>query len=178
MVGSRILNRYSAKMKREKLFQGIATMQKVGILFEYNDSMYVAVKKLMNFFASQKIEVSLIAFNDVKYEKDKNEEQERRVHPQIKVFSKSDLNWYNKPENEDVDEFIYQKFDVLIDMSCSSEYVYKYISTLSMAKCKIGGIEYKNDPFDWIFIEKSSDVSRFTILIINFLTTVKIQNNV
>jgi len=73
-VGNRVLNKHSAKMKREKLFQGISTMKRVGILFEYNSNMYVAAKKLINFFASQKIEAFLIAFDDVKYDKKEKEE--------------------------------------------------------------------------------------------------------
>ena len=177
-VGNRVLNKHSAKMKREKLFQGISTMKRVGILFEYNSNMYVAAKKLINFFASQKIEAFLIAFDDVKYDKKEKEGQGRPVPPNVKLFSRSDLNWYNKPESRNVSDFITLKFDLLIDMSCSSEYVYRYITTLSMAKCKIGGVEYNNDPFDWIFVEKTKDISKFTIQIINFLTTVKIQNNV
>jgi hypothetical protein len=175
MAGNKTLNKYSAKMKREKAFQNIATIRKIGILFEYNANAYAAAKKMMAFFISRKVEIFSLAFDSIKPDK---KVQKKQAPPHIKLFSRTDLNWYNKPESEIVDKFIAQNFDVLIDMSHSTEYVYRYISTLSLAKCKIGGVEYKNDPFDWIFIEKSNDISKFVSLIINFLSTVKIQNNV
>jgi hypothetical protein len=93
------------------------------------------------------------------------------------MFTKSELTWYGKPDCEDANKFISQKFDVLIDMSRKSEYVFRYIATMSMAKFKIGGIQYKNDPFDLILLEKSGDTAKFVSLIINFLSTIKLQKN-
>jgi hypothetical protein len=148
-------------------------MKSVGILFENTGSTYLMANKMMKFFLARKIKISAIAFEDTK---DVEVESRKHVPSYIKIFTKSDLTWYGKPNCEDVNKFMTQKFDVLIDMSRSSEYVYRYISTLSTAKFKIGGLQYKNDPFDLILLEHSNETTKFVSLIINFLSTIKVQN--
>jgi hypothetical protein len=142
-------------------------MKSVGILFENTSNMYEMADKMMKFFGARKIKISAIAFENVN-----NVEIGSTAY--VKIFTKSDLTWYGKPSCYDVNQFMLQRFDVLIDMSRSSDYVFKYISTLSTAKFKIGGIQYKNDPFDLILLEKSNDPTKFVSLIINFLSTIKV----
>ena len=162
-------------MKREKAFSNIDSMRSVGILFENTGNMYVIANKMMKFFLSRKIKISAIAYENIKRSEIENRKQ---IPTYIKLFIKSDLTWYNKPDCDETDKFLSQKFDVLIDISRSSDYVFRYIATLSQAKFKIGGIQYKNDPFDLILLEKSNEITKFVSLIINFLSTIKVQNNV
>ncbi|MDR3286932.1 MAG: hypothetical protein LBT27_05775 [Prevotellaceae bacterium] len=175
IIGERILKTRASKRKREKAFCNIDSMKSVGILFENTENMYVVVNKMMKFFLARRIKISAIVFENIK----SSELENRKQYPTyVKIFTKSDLTWYDKPDCSETDKFISQNFDVLIDMSRNSSYVFKYLSTLSMAKFKIGGIEYKNDPFDLILLEKSDDITKFVSLIINFLSTIKVQNNV
>jgi hypothetical protein len=146
-------------------------MKSVGVLFENNGNTYVIANKMMKFFLARRIKISAIAFENIKNIEMENKKQ---VPSYIKLFAKSDLTWYGSPNSNNVNKFISQKFDLLIDMSRSSDYVFKYISTLSMAKFKIGGIQYKNDPFDLILLEKSNEATKFISLIINFLSTIKV----
>ncbi|MDR1198277.1 MAG: hypothetical protein LBK94_04590 [Prevotellaceae bacterium] len=171
IAGNRILKKRASKIKRSRAFCNIDSMKSVGILFENTENMYVMADKMMKFFLVRKIKISAIAFENVK-----NIEPEilKQIPEYIKVFAKSDLTWYGKPNCDNVNRFVAQKFDVFIDMSRSSDYVYKYISTLSMAKFKIGGTQYKNDPFDLILLEKSNETTKFVSLIINFLSTIKV----
>ncbi|MDR3226318.1 MAG: hypothetical protein LBT56_01425 [Prevotellaceae bacterium] len=174
LIGERILKTRASKNKREKAFCNIDSMKSVGILFENTGNMYVVANKMMKFFLSRRIKISAIVFENIK----QSELENRKQFPTyVKIFTKSNLTWYGKPDCNETDKFMSQNFDVLIDMSRSSNYVFKYISTLSMAKFKIGGIEYQNDPFDLILLEKSDDVTKFVSLIINFLSTIKVQNN-
>ncbi|MDR0754726.1 MAG: hypothetical protein LBF04_04980 [Prevotellaceae bacterium] len=171
ITGNRILKRRAAKIKRNKAFCNMNSMKSIGILFENTGNMYVMANKMMKFFLARRIKVFSIAFENIKSSELENRKQ---VPTYIKIITKSDLTWYMKPKGENVDKFIAQKFDVLIDMSRSSDYVYKYIVTLSNAKFKIGGIQYKNDPFDLILLEKSNETTKFVSLIINFLSTIKV----
>ena len=173
-IRNRSLRKGIIRTKREKQFCNIESIKSVGILFENIDDMYVIANKMMKFFISRKIKISALAFENVK---GADLEFRKQFPSYIKLFSKSELNWYGKPNCEDVSKFISQRFDVLIDISRKSDYVYKYITTMSMAKFKIGGIQYKNDPFDLIILEKSGETTKFLSLIINFLLTIKIQVN-
>jgi hypothetical protein len=147
-------------------------MKSVGILFENTGDMYVMVNKMMKFFLARRIKVSAIAYENIKNSELENRKQ---IPTYVKIITRSDLTWYRKPKGENINKFILQRFDVLIDMSRSSDYVYKFISSLSTAKFKIGGIQYKNDPFDLILLEKSNEPTKFVSLIINFLSTIKVQ---
>ncbi|MDR2065338.1 MAG: hypothetical protein LBP85_06495 [Prevotellaceae bacterium] len=171
IIGNRILKTRASKIKRSRAFCNIDSMKSAGILFENTENMYVMADKMMKFFLVRKIKISAIAFENVK---NTGIESREYIPSYIKIFTKSDLTWYGKPNCNAVSQFISQKFDVLIDMSRSSDYVYKYISTLSTAKFKIGGIQYKNDPFDLILLEKSNETTKFVSLIINFLSTIKV----
>jgi len=173
-IGNRTLKRRVTKMQREKEFCNIDSIKTVGVLFEDSGDMYVVANKMMKFFMSRKIKIAALAFENIK----RSEMESGKQFPSyIKVFSKSELTWYDRPESEDVNKFIAHKFDVLIDMSRKSDYVFKYVSSMSMAKFKIGGIQYKNDPFDLILLEKSGETTKFVSLIINFLSTIKVKKN-
>ncbi|MDR2292460.1 MAG: hypothetical protein LBE11_03195 [Prevotellaceae bacterium] len=171
ITGNRILKRRAAKMQRNKAFCNLNSMKSIGILFENTGNMYVMANKMMKFFLARKVKVFSIAFENIKSSELENRKQ---IPTYIKFVTKSDLTWYKKPKGENVNKFISQNFDVLIDMSRSSDYVFKYIVTLSNAKFKIGGIQYKNDPFDLILLEKSNEITKFVSLIINFLSTIKV----
>ena len=174
IIGNRALKKRVEKIKREKKFCNIDSIKTVGVLLENTDDMYVVANKMMKFFMSKKIKTSAIAFENIK----RVELENRKQNPSyIKIITKSELTWYNRPSCEDVNTFTSQKFDVLIDISRKSEYIFKYISTMSMAKFKIGGIQYKNDPFDLILLEKSGETAKFISLIINFLSTIKVQTD-
>lgn len=172
IIGNRVLKQRAAKMHREKKFYNIESIKSLGVLFENTDDMYVVVNKMIKFFMEKEIKISAIAFENIK---NSNAEIAAQIPSYTKIFTKSELTWYNKPNCEAVNNFISEKFDVMIDMSRSSEYVYKYVATMSMAKFKIGGMQYKNDPFDLILLEKSGEVAKFVNLIINFLSTIKVQ---
>ena len=56
----------------------------------------------------------------------------------INFYCKSDLNWYFKPKNELVDQFINQEFDILFDLSIKNYFTVNYVGSLSKATFKIG----------------------------------------
>lgn len=174
-IGNSTLKKRIGKVQREKEFCNIESIKTVGILFENVGDMYVVANKMIKFFMSRKIKTYALAFENIKHGDLVNRKQ---IPSYMKIFTKSDLTWYDRPYCEDVNKFISQKFDVLIDLSHNSEYVFRYILTMSMAKFKIGGIQYKNDPFDLILLEKSGDITKFVSLIINFLSTIKVKKNV
>jgi hypothetical protein len=61
-------------------------------------------------------------------------------------FTKRDLNWYYKPSNIRVTDFIKEEFDILIDLSMTDCFPLNYIAGLSKAKFKVGrfGNKYSN----------------------------------
>ena len=66
-------------------------------------------------------------------------------------ISLKDINWYKKPENQFIDEFIAYEFDVLIDLNLQADDSLLYVVKLSKAKFKIGLYnEAQKDVYDFM----------------------------
>ena len=57
------------------------------------------------------------------------------------IFYKKDLNWYYKPQNYIIDNFIKKEYDILINLCDSSIIPIKYLVASSLAHFKIGQFE-------------------------------------
>jgi hypothetical protein len=71
------------------------------------------------------------------------------------VFSPDDISVFGRIKNQEIARFIAYKFDVLIDISLSSEIEIQYLRCLSRARFKSGWSDARPDYFDL-----SIDVSR------------------
>jgi len=59
-------------------------------------------------------------------------------------FSLNNINWYNKPVSDRVQDFISREFDLLIDLTLNEHLPLKYIIGLSKARCKVGRFSNEN----------------------------------
>ena len=53
-------------------------------------------------------------------------------------FSTKQLNWFGKPTSMIIQNFINEKYDVLLDLNINDHFSLKYISALSKADFKVG----------------------------------------
>ncbi len=102
----------------------------IGILF---DATNMENRNLVLEYAeqlrSQKKQVKLLGFFDSKM-KDENFT--------FRHFNRSDIDWAFRPKGSNVEEFMNQQFDVLINLNTSSTTSTEYISALSKANFKVG----------------------------------------
>lgn len=89
------------------------------------------------------------------------------------MICEADLDWSGSPVSEDVEKFIAQEFDILIDLARKNDFVYKFIASLSKASFKIGGVNYEDNPYDFVLLENTHDDKKFIDQIFQFLLTVK-----
>jgi len=62
-----------------------------------------------------------------------------------------DLNWYNKPDNQFINDFIKYEFDILIDLNLAGNQSLRYVVSLSRARFKIGLFnEEQKDIYDFM----------------------------
>lgn len=59
-------------------------------------------------------------------------------------FSVKELNWFGKPSNMVVQNFMNEKYDLLIDLNINDHFPLKYISALSKAEFKVGKYNEKD----------------------------------
>ncbi len=62
-------------------------------------------------------------------------------------FSQQELNWYHKPINTKVNDFIHTEYDLLIDLTLEDNLPLKFIAGLSRARCKVGRYNEKNNRY-------------------------------
>jgi len=72
-------------------------------------------------------------------------------------FTRKDLNWFLKPGNAFVNDFINNPFDLLIDLNLENNFPLLYVCSLSRAKYKVGKYSDENKAlYDFMINEGDS----------------------
>ena len=93
---------------------------------------------------------------------------------QYDFFYQKDLNWFYKPQNYIIDNFVKRDYDILINLCDSSCIPIKYLVAKSIARFKIGMYEENFDIYDLVIelkkeksIQKLMDEIKHYINLIN-----------
>ena len=94
-------------------------------------------------------------------------------------FTSKDVNWFGKPVNAYVTDFLKRDFDILINLCLEENFTLQYISGLAKAKFKVGisgirSVEY----YDFI-IDTKADVSLddFISEVVHYLKIINTKND-
>ncbi len=150
-IGHFVLNRTLKSIIRKREVNNFDSAKTIGIVFNATQqNSYECIKNFISFLSDYDLKVLAIGFvNDNKIP------DNYLYYKGFTFFSKKNLNWYFKPNDEDVDKFIDKQFDILIDFSLENYYPVQYIVGLSKAKFKVGRLSEKNNYYDlMIALEK------------------------
>lgn len=121
-------------MKRKKITTNLSKAKYIGILYVVGDeNQYLKVCDFVKSLQDERKEVKAIGFVN-------NKAIPYYCYPKIAYdyFTIKDLNWFMKPSNSFVHDFINKEFDMLIDISIESCFSIQYIAGLSKANFKVG----------------------------------------
>ena len=158
-IGLSQLRKKKKLVTRQKMVHNFESARKIGIIFyastgaEFDHAM-----GLVNFLTEKNIDVALLV-----YCPEKEVPQNFFLRKHSKVFTKKDLNWYNKPLPLFVEKFISINFDILIDLSMQEVFPLRWVATLSLAKFKVGALHYYGNPNDLMISLKSNQDIGFLI---------------
>lgn len=172
-IGTKILRTKVKKLKRQRGVFNFDNAKTVGIVFNATkqDSFDIA-NNFVQFLEHKSITVKTLGFVDSKEVRDFYRETVN-----TKYFSKKNLNFYGKPKNLNVDKFIDESFDILIDLSLTDEYPIIYISALSKAKFKVGRLNGKVEHLDFMIdISKAPNYTYLIEQIKRYLSSLNKQN--
>ena len=65
----------------------------------------------------------------------------------LDFFTRKTLNWFYKPSNPIIKNFVNREFDILIDLHTGNSIPFKYIVAMSKARFKIGKYEKGSTSF-------------------------------
>ena len=88
-------------------------------------------------------------------------------------FTKKMLNWYGKPQPEDVQKFIKYPFDILIDLSLKDHFVFDYIRGTSPARFKVSRFREDDKYSDMMLsLEENESLDYFIEVAATYLETI------
>ena len=121
-------------LKRKKITTNLNKAKYIGILYIVEDEkQYQKICDFIKSLQDERKEVKAIGFVN-------NKVIPHFCYPKIAYdyFTLKDLNWFMKPSNTFVNDFINKEFDMLIDLSIDKCFSLQYIAGISKAKFKVG----------------------------------------
>ncbi len=156
-IGQKVLERKLRDSTRIPVVCNINDAKKIGII--YNATHLVSFEIIRNFvkdLSQKKISVTALGYVNSKKLID-----HYLYRKGFYFFTKSNLNWFDKPVTDAVEEFIKIPFDILINLSLEEYYPVQYVVALSISTFKVG--RYIDEPnyLDFMIdIEKEKKVMK------------------
>lgn len=154
-VGKWVFKRELKINKRKKEVCNLESAKSIGILYDASSEEQInLVRPFVSFFFDLKKDVKALGFVNAK-------ELSYYHVPKLQYdfFYKKDLNWYYKPQNYIIDNFIKKEHDILINLTDSSVIPIKYLVASSLAHFKIGIYEENYEIYD-LMISLTDDRSQ------------------
>jgi hypothetical protein len=143
----------------------------VGVIYDAtNRETYETVKKFIHYLKEERKLVKTLGFIDTK-------DEAQLITPKLEYdfFSQLDMNWLYTPKKLEVDNFIEEPFDILIDLNTSNCFPLKYICALSNAKFKVGKFGVDDRLYDFMVnVERNVTFKQFIVQLRHYL---KMINN-
>lgn len=158
VVGNFVLKKKLKHLRRTKKVHNFITAKRIGILFNAtNQDDYRQVLGFVKDIQYRGIEIKVLGFVN-----DKDVPNEYLLKKNFSYFMNKSLNWYRKPVNPEVEKFLKEKFDIVIDFSLDNDYLYNYIMALSPSRFKVGKFKGPNNYYDFMIkINKYKDLKYF-----------------
>lgn len=91
----------------------------------------------------------------------------------FEFFTKADLNWAGIPKGVNIDNFLNEQFDILVDLNSYFNVPLRYLVAKSKAKLKVGRFSKENEPFFDIMIgDNKADFENYGNELVKYLTMI------
>lgn len=134
-------------LSRQKIVCNIDDAKTIGICFPFTDKEdFDLLKKYVLYLRDLKKKVKAIGYYTTK-----EEPAVQYSKVDYDFFSKTAHNWYGKPTDHIVKNFIEEEFDIMIDINPNKDAVLTYIAAMSHARFKVGRFEENDYIHDLLF---------------------------
>ncbi len=129
-------------------------------------------KKIMKFVKYLKGEFGIRTVKVLGYFDDKDEPFFLQSKLEFDFFTRKELSWNGIPTSTTVDNFVQEKYDVLIDFMDYVNIPLRYVLLKSQAKLKVGRFSDDNEPFYDVMINdaKEFDFEEYANQVVHYLT--------
>ena len=168
-IGRWVFHRDLRTNKRLKEVSNLDKSKSIGILYEATNAEQIKkIEPFVKYFFTLKKNVKALGYVH------KTKLDDCHI-PRLNYdfFYQKDLNWYYKPQNYIIDNFIKKEYDILINLSDSSCIPIKYLVASSMARFKIGQFEEGYEIYDlMIKLDKEEGLERLMEEIKHYLNLI------
>jgi len=171
-IGINKLNKSSKQVERKKQFHNFESAKTINLIVDAREERdFEIIHEFVKWLKTNQKKVLVLAF----IKKDKNTDIAFDEN-EIIYFTKKDINWYGKPYNKFVDEFIQNKPDILINLSISNVFSFDYVLANSKANFKISP-RYKTNFADFMVdINEKPTLQNYILQVKYFLNMIKLEN--
>lgn len=139
-MGNRVLQKKLRHLSRQTKVCNIDEAKTIGIVFNATNTVsFEIIKDFTKILTQKKIEVSVLG-----YVHSKKLIDHYLYRKGFDFFTKNNLNWYNRPVSDTVEDFIKKPYDILINLSLEKYYPIQYVLALSPSSFKVG--KYFDEP--------------------------------
>jgi hypothetical protein len=166
------LNKELKAVKRESSFSNFETAQTVGFIFNAGErEKYVTSKEFIEFVEKKNIRIFGVGYT--------SKSDQIAYFPYmngVSYFGLDEVNWYGKPTNNAISDFLKRKYDILIDLSQSELFQIHYIFALSNAKFKITNSGVKSKYADFVLqLDNTEKLGTYISQIKHYLEAIQIK---
>jgi|AntAceMinimDraft_17_1070374.scaffolds.fasta_scaffold03605_4 hypothetical protein len=174
-IGNYFLKKELSKSNRKREMTNLNNAKKIGVLYNASNEkdyklIYHFVKGLQR---NQKIVKALGFVEDSIIP--------HYCFPKLSFdfFTIKDLNWYHKPSNNFVNDFVKEEYDIIIDFCSEDSFPVQYITVLSKAKFKVGRYgKNHRDIYDMMIeTDKEITLEQYIKQVTHYLTILNPKKN-
>jgi hypothetical protein len=174
-VGNRILVKKNSRIKRSAFFSNINLIKTIGIVWDSsNPEEFTFLSAFYQKLQERNIDVKVIGYYPDKILPDKY-----TAIRYLSCLNREEVNFFYIPVTNEALEFIEFRFDILIDINFKKVLPLHYISSLSMARLKIGlyGGDEISTPYDLMMdMQRPVNIENYLNEIIFYLEMIKSEN--
>ena len=153
---------------RQREVHNLHTAQSIGILYDATEREdMLKVSEFVNTLFQTKKDVKALGFVNLK-----DLTHHHMPMLQFDFFFLKDLNWYYKPQNYIIKNFVEKDYDILINLCDSTCIPIKYLAGISQAKFKVGKYEEDIDLYDMMIDVKENTLLALIKAIHHYLTVI------
>lgn len=163
------------KLNRERGTYNLTNARRVGLVYDASyEAGYKKASDFVRYLQKMKIIVKALGYY-------KSGQLPHYCIPMLSYdfFSNKDINWFDKPSSRFINDFIKEKYDIVIDLNLKNSLSSTYIVGLSRAKCKVGMFdEGKTKIYDFMIkLEDKTNLNEFIKQVIHYLTILKTEKD-
>lgn len=159
-IGKSLLKKKAEKTTRKVCYTNIDSVKKIGIVWDAAEiSDFASLSRFYQKMNDRDIELKILS-----YYPGKNLPDQYTAIRYLRFIRRDEVSFIYHPFSAESEDFIRNRFDVLIDLNFKNLLPLKYITTLSKAALKVGLFEDEKDGniFDLMFdIRKPVNIENY-----------------